>query len=84
MDADMHERLSEKTGGKFKLAVLIQRRAAEIVREGVGRAQTGRLIIEKAANEVADGKVKLMTARELLGGPSEAEKNESARKKKKS
>ena len=69
MDADEHAKLDVKTGGRFKLASLIQKRTAQMMSFGVTPGQTGKHLIDKAAAEVADDRLSLMSSDQLLGGP---------------
>lgn len=72
MDTDTRAKLDVKAGGQFKLTSLIQKRTAQMISFGVNPGQTGKHLIDKAAGEVAEDKLSLMSRDHLLGAPIES------------
>jgi len=84
MDQRELEELTRIVGGRFRLTVLLQKRMVSLMRlrtDG-GRMPTGTQLLERAAEEVKAGKIRLVPPsdarlRELTSGESDSKKDQS-------
>jgi len=89
MDQKLLEELTKKVGGRFKLTSLLQKRMVALMRmrrEGEP-ALSGAQLLERATQEVAQGKVILVPSTEerfeaLTGETTKEEKGKSKKKAK--
>lgn len=64
MEKHLYDELAEKAGGRFKLAVLVQKRIREIIKSGTPvHEKDNKHLINLVLQEIKEGKI------ELIDGP---------------